>query len=342
MAEGVLALDEEDRIISMNRAAAEMFDVEPEDALGKSLPEAIRNINLLEFVPRAASGEKALEDDILVLREGERHLQASGVALKDGAGRRMGALIVLNDITRLSRLERVRKEFVANVSHELKTPVTAVKGAAETLMEGGMESVEDRDRFLALLLRQADRMNAIIEDLLLLARIEQEEGHEAIELADGPVRAVLRAALNACSRRAEEKGISLELSCPEGLRAKINPMLLEQAVVNLIDNAVKYSEPGRAVAVRGVEDAGQVLIEVEDQGVGIEKKHHERLFERFYRVDKARSRKMGGTGLGLAIVKHIARAHGGSVEVRSTPGEGSVFRILLRASRGREQGADQS
>jgi len=330
MVEGVLAVDTEERIISMNHAAAGMFGVDSEMVLRKRLPEAIRNLNLLQFVPKALSGEKdPCEEDIIVLGEGERHLQAHGVALLDARDKRIGALIVLNDITRLSRLEKVRKDFVANVSHELKTPVTAIKAAAETLRDGALSIAKDADHFLAILLRQADRMNAIIEDLLLLARMEQDGEEGTLTLMELPLKTVLNAAVQACSPAAEEKGIPLQLSCNEDIVARIDPVLLEQAVVNLIDNAIKYSEPGATLSIRGILKDDSAVIQVEDHGMGIDARHLDRLFERFYRVDKARSRKMGGTGLGLAIVKHIAQAHGGSVEVRSTPGAGSVFSLLL-------------
>jgi two-component system phosphate regulon sensor histidine kinase PhoR len=329
MVEGVLAVDTEDRIISINRAAARMFDVDPTVVLGKSLPEAIRNISLLQFVPKALSCENQCEEEIIVLGEGERHLQAHGAALLDAQDKKIGALVVLNDITKLSRLEKVRRDFVANVSHELKTPVTAIKGAAETLRDGAMSIAEDADHFLAILLRQADRMNAIIEDLLLLARMEQDGEERTLKLLELPLRTVLSAAVQACSPAAKEKGIPLQLSCNDDIVARMDPVLLEQAVVNLIDNAIKYSKPGATLSIRGIPKDATAVIEVEDHGMGIDARHLDRLFERFYRVDKARSRKMGGTGLGLAIVKHIVQAHGGSVEVRSTPGAGSVFSLLL-------------
>jgi two-component system phosphate regulon sensor histidine kinase PhoR len=218
---------------------------------------------------------------------------------------------------------------VANVSHELRTPITSIKAAVETLQDGALEDRAETARFMAMIARQSDRLGAIIDDLLRLSRIEQDEESEGVNLARGQLEPVLKAALQACEAKASTKGVALALRCPEDLEATINPPLLESAVVNLIDNAVNHSEAGTTVRIEaGAADSG-IVVRVSDKGCGIEKKHLPRLFERFYRVDKARSRKMGGTGLGLAIVKHIAGAHGGRVSVESTPGEGSTFTIHL-------------
>jgi two-component system phosphate regulon sensor histidine kinase PhoR len=236
---------------------------------------------------------------------------------------------VLNDITRLRRLEKVRRDFVANVSHELKTPITSIRGAVETMGEGALESPESAERFLEMIARQADRLNVIIEDLLMLSRLEGEEEGREIELEKASIAPVLRAAMRSCESKAAYKSVTLEATCDEDIAARIDAALLEIAVVNLMDNAIKYSESGSKVLVSCEMSGGEIDIRVRDEGSGIAAKHLPRLFERFYRVDKARSRKLGGTGLGLAIVKHIAQVHGGSVSVESTPGEGSTFTIHL-------------
>jgi len=243
-------------------------------------------------------------------------------------------LIVVHDVTRLRKLENARRDFVANVSHELKTPVTSIKGFVETLVEGAIQDPEHAVEFLKIIGRQADRLGAIIEDLLSLSRIEQETEQGKIHLVGRKIKGILRAAIQACTSRAEEKEISVGLDCSDDLRARVNGPLLEQALINLIDNAVKYSGPGSAVQVAAGMENGQVVVKVVDQGVGIPKEHLPRLFERFYRVDPSRSRKVGGTGLGLAIVKHIAQAHGGKVAVESTPGQGSAFSLFLQDDRG--------
>jgi two-component system phosphate regulon sensor histidine kinase PhoR len=223
----------------------------------------------------------------------------------------------------------VRQDFVANVSHEMKTPVTSIKGFVETLRDGALDDPELARKFLEIIARQADRLNLIFEDLLTLSRLEEGVERGQISHAEEKVRRVLLDAIQVCESQANEKKIRLELSCREDLLITANGPLLEQAVINLIDNAVKYSNPESDVEISAVAQAEEVIIAVSDSGSGIEERHLPRLFERFYRVDRARSRKLGGTGLGLAIVKHIAQAHGGSVTVRSVPGEGSTFTIHL-------------
>jgi two-component system phosphate regulon sensor histidine kinase PhoR len=260
-------------------------------------------------------------------------LNGHSTALYDEEGHRMGVLLVLNDVTRLRKLENVRRDFVANVSHEIKTPIAAIQGFVETLREGAMENKEDSERFLEIIQKHVRRLNAIIEDLLSLSRIEEEEGNQEIVLSQGRVRDVLSTAVQVSQVKATPTNIRMTLSCREDLMAEINPPLLEQAVVNLLDNAIKYSENGSTVRVEAKRSDEEIIISVRDEGCGIEKRHIPRLFERFYRVDKARSRKLGGTGLGLAIVKHVTQAHGGHVTVESTPGKGSVFNLHLPESR---------
>ncbi|MEX2561444.1 MAG: ATP-binding protein, partial [Pirellulales bacterium] len=252
-----------------------------------------------------------------------------GTALRDAGGHSIGAVIVLNDVSRLRQLENMRRDFAANVSHELKTPVTSIKGFVETLLDGAMRDSQDSERFLRIIARQADRLDSIIEDLLSLSRIEKEGDAADLVLTLAELRGVLESALHDCDSKASERGIRIALSCDDGLQARINPPLLEQAVTNLLDNAIKYSEPAGEVQLSGQTAGGEVLIVVRDQGCGIAEEHLSRLFERFYRVDKARSRKLGGTGLGLAIVKHIVLAHRGQVTVESAPSAGSTFTIHL-------------
>lgn len=331
MAEAVFAVDAEACLVSMNTAASHLFGVDPERSTGRHLTEVVRNTELLEFVKGALASSKPQRGEIAVYRETEHIFQAHGAVLRSAGDTPIGAVVVLNDITNLRRLERVRRDFVANVSHEIRTPVTSIKGYVETLLDGAYEDKDDLLRFLEIILRQSDRLNMIIEDLLTLARLEQESEEPAIPLEEGSVLNVLGASVQACEARSAAKGIHVDLECAAELRARLNPPLLEQAVVNLIDNAVKYSEPGSEVHVRAARSNGALAIEVADNGAGIEAAHLPRLFERFYRVDKARSRRLGGTGLGLAIVKHIAQAHGGGVTVKSRPGQGSVFTISLPA-----------
>jgi two-component system, OmpR family, phosphate regulon sensor histidine kinase PhoR len=241
---------------------------------------------------------------------------------------------VLHELTRLKELEKVRRDFVANVSHELRTPVTSIKGFVETLLEGAMYDAADLPRFLRIVASQADRLGAIIEDLLMLSRIEQEGEKAEIVLAPTPLRGVLEAALEVCQMKAVQKGIDVQLDCLPALQTAANAPLLEQAVINLVDNAISYSPAGQVVHLSAKQEEKEILIQVRDHGCGISREHLPRIFERFYRVDKARSRKLGGTGLGLAIVKHISQLHGGRASVESTLGLGSTFTIHLPRATG--------
>ena len=220
---------------------------------------------------------------------------------------------------------------MANVSHELRTPITSIKGYVETLLDGAIHSPDDAQRFMQIISTQANRLGAIIDDLLALSRIEQKAGNAAILLQRGKIKHVLGAAIDASQVKFLASDVQIECSCGQELETLINAPLLEQAVVNLIDNACKYSPPGATVQIEAIRTETEVIIRVKDHGCGIDQQHLPRIFERFYRVDKARSRKLGGTGLGLAIVKHIAEAHAGRVMVGSAPGRGSTFSICLPA-----------
>jgi two-component system, OmpR family, phosphate regulon sensor histidine kinase PhoR len=329
MLEGVLAVEPGGRLLTLNAAAGRMFDIDPSRAQGRDLLEVVRHPELQRLVRDALESAGPLERELTLYGEQPRTLQAHGTALRDRRGQGLGALVVLNDVTHLRRLERMRQDFVANVSHEIKTPITSILGFVETLLDGAIEQPETARRFLEIVGRHAQRLNAITDDLLNLSRIEQgaQQGDLATEEAALPQ--LLRSAVGVCALKAEARGIRVLLDCPPDLRARINAQLVEQAVVNLVDNAVKYAPAGTEVRVEGDREPGGIVIRVRDQGPGIPAEHQPRLFERFYRVDKARSRKAGGTGLGLAIVKHIAQAHGGRVEVESRFGTGSTFTLHL-------------
>ncbi len=333
MVEGVLAVDADERLISLNRAGADLLGIDRTRSRGRSLQEAVRNVDLQQLVARVLATEQTQVAEITLYDHHTRVLEAHGTVLRATGGQRMGALVVLHNVTQLRRLENVRRDFVANVSHELKTPVTSIKGFVETLLDGAMEDPDDAKRFLGIVASQTDRLTLIIEDLLTLSRVEQEAEKAEIPLGPAAVRPVLDAAVGVLQVKAEKKDIRLVVDCPSDLHAVINPQLLEQAVVNLIDNAVKYSPAGETVEVVGEEVAGEAAVRVRDHGCGIGREHLARVFERFYRVDKARSRKLGGTGLGLAIVKHIAQAHGGRADVESALGKGSTFSVFVKAAR---------
>lgn len=329
MIEGVVVIDKDDRIISLNPAAQKLFRVAGDDVVGRAVPSVIRNADLQRLVNRSGKTEKPVEGEVVLRDSGKTVLSVQGSVLRDSEGRRTGTVFVCHDITQLKRLETVRKDFVANVSHELRTPVTAIKGYAETLRDSANMEEESRERFLGIIAKNSERLEAIINDLLVLSRIEQEEDRKEIKLASASVQPVVENAVQACELVAREKNIALHYDCGENLRANINAPLLEQAIVNLIQNAITYSEPGKAVFVESAAEDSRLLIRVRDEGCGIGAHFLPRLFERFYRVDKARSRSHGGTGLGLAIVKHIVNVHKGDVGVTSEVGVGSTFTISL-------------
>jgi two-component system phosphate regulon sensor histidine kinase PhoR len=328
MVEGVLAFDINERLVSLNQAASRMLDLDWDRMKGHYVQEAIRHVQLQKFVARILEGNEPIENEIEIQGDDSRVLQMHGTILRDDKGQRLGALIVLNDITHLRRLENIRRDFVANVSHELRTPITSIKGFVETLQEGALNDPADARRFLGIIAQQTDRLNSIIKDLLTLSEIEQTE-EARISLQHTAIQNVLSNAISLCETEAKAKGIVIGLECDKTISADINLPLIEQAVVNVLDNAIKYSERGGRVQVSAAQTETEIVLSIQDWGCGIEKKHLPRLFERFYRVDKARSREQGGTGLGLAIVKHIAAAHHGSVDVKSVPGKGSTFSIHL-------------
>jgi two-component system phosphate regulon sensor histidine kinase PhoR len=330
MVEGVLAVDKEGKILRVNEAAGELLDIDADWARGRTIQEAIRNSKLHDFIGEALTTMQPLERDIAVEEdEDERILEGHGTVLRGDQGEEIGALVVLNDVTRLRQLERMRRDFVANVSHELKTPITSIKGFVETILGETEKMPEDARRFLQIIRSEVDRLNAIITDLLSLSRIERHSENAPVDKMKCNVRKIVDSALESCRGTAEDKNMDIEISCPEGLTVMANGSLLERALANLIDNAVKYSPDGTSVEVVGMEEGDEVIVAVRDEGRGIAPEHQPRIFERFYRVDKGRSRKLGGTGLGLAIVKHIAEVHGGHVELESELGKGSTFSIHL-------------
>ncbi len=333
MQEGVIAIDENELILHTNAAAARLLGLEQCSAQGRSLQEVARIPKLQDFARKALSSNEPVESEISFEDEGEggKIIQAHGTVMVEPDGMRIGALMVLNDVSQLKRLERLRHDFVANVSHELKTPITTIKGFVETIIENPETNQEKQKHFLGIIEKQANRLDLLIKDILSLSRIEHEKNEALVELRRQRLAGVVREAIEICSEKAAAKKAVVTLDCDKDIEALINPALLEQALVNLIDNAVKYGDEGVHVMVRLSKKEVETLISVADTGPGIEKRHLDRLFERFYRIDKGRSRQMGGTGLGLSIVKHIATAHNGRVEVVSRPGQGTTFTMYLNA-----------
>jgi len=329
MNEGVMALDAEGRILLMNRCAGVLLGVEPDDARGRTPYEITDAPVLLRLLEAAARGEEPSAAEMVLRHAGERVVKAAVVPLRNGDGAPAGAIAVLRDVTKETKLERVRRDFVANVSHELRTPITAIKGFAESLLDGAREDAAEATEFLRTIVRHADRLNRIIEDLLLLSRLEQEPEPHKASLTRQPLLPVLEAAVDELAPLAAEMKAEVALACGEELQATVNASLLQQAITNLIDNALKHGGEGVQVQVSAQRKNGEVEITVSDNGPGIAAEHLERVFERFYRADRTASRRFGGTGLGLAIVRHIALVHGGRAEAESSPGAGSIFRFVL-------------
>ncbi len=337
MVEAVIAIDKEERVIKLNEAAAEFFEVDVLEAKGKIIQQIVRNTDLLQQIHQVFKHKEPVEGEIVLrYRNQDRSLQTHVVTLSNGAGENIGVLVVMNDVTRLRKLEAVRRDFVANVSHELRTPITSILGYVETLLDGAIDNKEDAVRFLEIVLRQSGRLSIIIDDLLVLSRIEEEARQRSIVFTKGPLSPVIEQALQTCMLQADRAGVNVKSLCSETIIVEMNETLIEQAILNLLTNAITYSKEGGTVTIETVENSNdEVQIHVSDTGCGIPKQHVSRLFERFYRSDPARSRKQGGTGLGLAIVKHIVQAHDGRIDVDSTEGEGTTFTLTLTPINGR-------
>jgi len=329
MMEGVLAIDSSERIIRIYKNAAVLLGIDEKQA-GKSIHEAIRNSSLIKIVRKTLVSDSPVEEDFVLSGvDGEKYIMATGTTIRGRDSKIFGAVIVLSDVTKLRMFERMRKEFVANVSHELRTPVTSIKGSVETLLDGAIDYPNDARKFLGIIASQAERLGSIINDLMSLSRIEQEEEKGLIQMEPHNLKTIALNALEDVQMKAKERSIQIDLVCERDITVIVNDRLLEQAIVNLVDNAINYSDPGSKVTVELSQNNGETTISIKDNGIGISREHIPRLFERFYRVDRGRSRKQGGTGLGLAIVKHIVNAHSGHMTVESVPGSGSTFTMHI-------------
>lgn len=325
MVEGVLVLDSGSRLMYVNRAARRLLEFGSREVTGRLLHELVRSHQFHELVERVlqTQGEQHVEID---LSRKERTLSVSAGPLPIEPA--PGAVLVLYDVTDLRRLERMRRDFVSNVSHELKTPLTSIQACADTLLDGGLEDPDINRRFVSRIAEQAERLRELILDLIQLARMESQP--EAAEVQPVVLQNIVRDALPSHLGVAESRKMSLESRLPsEPVEVLAEPEGVRTILDNLIRNALAYTPPGGRVEVRVATREPDGVIEVEDTGIGIPREQQERVFERFYRVDKARSREVGGTGLGLAIVKHLVEQFGGSIELESEQGRGSLFRVRL-------------
>jgi two-component system, OmpR family, phosphate regulon sensor histidine kinase PhoR len=331
MKEGVLAIDNDERILLINKTAEDILNIKNNNVKGKTIQEVARITDIQRFFKKIVLEKSYKETEITIKEENDKILQITGNVLVDSNNKNLGVLVVLNDITELKQLDNLKRDFVANISHELKTPITTIKGFIETLREGAIKDPKNAKRFLDIVSKHADRLNEIIEDLLSLSRLEQKSALEDIKFIEDKVKPIISTVIEDFQLRAKDKEISVKSECSDDITALINPPLIEEAIGNLLDNAIKYSQNGSNIFISVIEVNQWITISVIDEGPGISQEHLPRLFERFYRVDKARSRDVGGTGLGLAIVKHIAQVHKGITEVESELGKGSTFKIKIPA-----------
>ncbi|HRU00686.1 MAG TPA: ATP-binding protein [Victivallales bacterium] len=326
MKEGVIATDENGRVILANKTAMDIFKINQIKLSEHHFyQELIRNSEIQDMVEKILKTQEDFDREIEMLEENTRFLQARGTPLLDKNKKSKGALIVLNDITKIKKLENMRKDFVANVSHEIRTPLTAILGAVEILRNNNLKEKKQK-KILKILKKHSHRLNCLVEDILTLSKIEQ--GIDKFEFYPCSAEEIILSAIDACKEKAKDKKIKISTEIQD-FSFSADRGLFEQAIINLIDNAIKYSDKGKEIIVKAIQNQGHNEISVVDEGCGIPEKDLNRIFERFYRVDKARSRELGGTGLGLAIVKHIVNAHNAEISVKSSPDKGSTFTIKI-------------
>lgn len=325
--ESVIVVDGSRRVIAANRAADAAFDRQSGPMRSRLLSEVIRDLQLHEAFSRALEQGVSSEVKMDFIGSGKRSydIHVSPIDL-DGSPHAIG---VFYDVTQVERLEKIRQEFLSNISHELRTPLTSIMAFVETLEDGAIDDKENNRRFLGVIRRNAERMHELIADILELSMIES--GNVSIETKQVRLKNLVDEVFTALSSKAADREVVLVNSIQKQAAAMADPVRLEQMLTNLIDNAIKFNRAGGTVTLTSVESEEKASISVTDTGEGILPDHLPRVFERFYRADRGRTREVGGTGLGLAIVKHLARLHGGEVSVSSAPGSGTTFTIELPA-----------
>jgi two-component system phosphate regulon sensor histidine kinase PhoR len=329
MIEGLLLLDRSQKIYLANRAFKNLFGLKIE-LRGKTILEVLRLHELEELVLRVQAEGQVFDYEVKLPDLTERWLRVNASVIANSAGEREGMILVFHELTRLKQLERTREEFVANVSHELRTPLSLIKGYVETLLDGARNNPEVAERFLKIIERNTSRLDLLIQDLLTISALES--GRMKLNLHPVDLRALAEKVMGDLHAKADDKQVTLANDLPE-LPIQADANRLDQVFANLVDNAIKYGRANGRVTVSGRKlDDGRVEVCVQDDGPGIPSESLDRVFERFYRVDKARSRDQGGTGLGLSIVKHIVQAHGGEVWARSEQGKGAAFFFTLPAN----------
>lgn len=327
MSEGVLVLDQAGRVQLVNRSLQEFFGLRT-DVRGQTIMETFRLPELGEIARRLSQERIVQAQELELPGLNGRWLEVNAAAVFDRDGTQLGSILVFHDLTRIKQLEHTRQEFVANVSHELRTPLSLIKGFVETLLDGAKNDPELATRFLRTIEKHTDRLTFLIEDLLTISRLES--GQIVMNLHQVGLREEVGHVIDDLQARAAEKSVALQNEIPPDLQARADADRLEQVLFNLVENAIKYGRAeGRVTIGAEPNSDSKVQLWVKDDGPGIPPESRDRIFERFYRVDRARSRETGGTGLGLSIVKHIVQAHGGEVWVKSELGRGTTFFFTL-------------
>jgi two-component system phosphate regulon sensor histidine kinase PhoR len=326
MVEGVAVVSGAERLVFANPGFAEILGLDVPPVSGSALLEVVRQTELIEAVRRVLGGEPRVESEIVTGTLRQHFFAATVAAVR--AGETSGAVLVLHDITELRKLERIRRDFVANVSHEFRTPLTAIQGFAETLLGGAVDDPQNRDRFLGIILEHARRLARLTEDLLKLSQMDADRLE--LELRRASVSQLIESCYETARHRASEKELSLFLDVPPRLPdVLVDPRRVQEVLQNLLDNAIQYTLPEGKITLSAEAAGDEVIFTVSDTGIGIPRVDQPRIFERFYRVDAARSREAGGTGLGLAIAKHLVEVHDGRLWVESEVGVGSSFHFSV-------------
>jgi two-component system phosphate regulon sensor histidine kinase PhoR len=327
MVEGVAVVTGDERILYCNWAFEQILELPEGSSQGRTLVEALRQADLIALVRKALSGVEELTGEVEVGTVRRRNFSVTAAPVRAAGAN--GAVLVLHDITELRRLERVRRDFVANVSHEFKTPLTAIQGFAETLLSGALDDIANRKRFVEIIKEHARRLARLTDDLLKLSRIEA--GRLELEFRPIRVEALVNGCVETARLHAKAKGLQIHVDLQENAPpVRGDGAQLGEVLQNLLDNALQYTPAGGQIEVKARANGQDVIFSVIDSGIGIPESDLERIFERFYRVDTARSREAGGTGLGLAIARHIVEAHSGRIWVESAVGQGSRFHFSVR------------
>ena len=327
MSEGLIAIDLENKISTINKAASSYLDIDRKKDIGKQYDKKIKNKAIKKIIKSILKKQRPITKEIRIGQMKKMFFTVNGKVLKDQKLKPVGCLIVMTDVTRLKQLEAMRRVFVANVSHELKTPITSIGGYIETAQKD--ISLKTKNEFLEKAIKQNNRLNSIIDDLLRLSRIEAIEDEDAFTLSTQKLLPIIEGSVEDIRENIKKYGIKVVIECSKDIYAKIDSQLMREALINLLENAIKYGVDNSTVIISVKRKSNKILIDIENKGEVIPEKERDRIFNRFYRVDKSRSKKTGGTGLGLAIVKHISIVHNGTIEVHKSDGNTTVFRLTL-------------